>query len=54
MPLVHAAVDSLCEEGRVQLSWKGKPLTTRNGPYRISGTAPRTARDLLGLFDTRS
>ncbi|SEN47048.1 Protein of unknown function [Sphingomonas gellani] len=36
MPLVHAAIDGLVEEGRVRLSWKSRPLTTRAGPYRIS------------------
>ncbi len=40
MPLVHAAVDRLVQEERVWLSWKGKPLSTRAGPYRI-GRASR-------------
>lgn len=35
MPLVHAAVDGLVAERRVRLSWKGKPLAARDGPYRI-------------------
>ena len=35
MPAVHHAVDTLVAEGLVRLSWKGKPLTTRTGPYRI-------------------
>ena len=35
MPAVHAAVDGLVAEGKVQLSWKGKKLVTRAGPYRI-------------------
>ncbi len=35
MPTVHAAVDRLVSEGRVRLSWKGKTLTERLGPYRI-------------------
>lgn len=35
MPLVHKAVDELVAEGRVRLSWKGKTLSTRSGPYRI-------------------
>ena len=35
MPRVHAAVDRLLGEDRVRLSWKGLPLTTRAGPYRI-------------------
>lgn len=36
MPTVHDAVDALVREQRVRLSWKGKPLTTRAGPYRIA------------------
>ena len=35
MPTVHTVVDGLVAEGVVQLSWKGTPLTTRAGPYRI-------------------
>jgi hypothetical protein len=35
MPLVHAAVDSLVRDGQVRLSWKGKALKERAGPYRI-------------------
>lgn len=35
MPTVHAAVDRMLLEGCVRLSWKGKPLAGRNGPYRI-------------------
>lgn len=35
MPAVHAAVDRLVSEGRVRLSWKGQPLSSRCGPYRI-------------------
>lgn len=35
MPLVHAAVDALIAEGTVTISWKGKPLASRDGPYRI-------------------
>ncbi|PVE54413.1 DUF3253 domain-containing protein [Arthrobacter sp. TPD3018] len=41
MPSVHAAIDALVEEGRVQLSWKGKPLPTRTGPYRIGRAVAR-------------
>ncbi len=36
MPAVHAAVDELVGEGRIALSWKGKPMVRRSGPYRIS------------------
>lgn len=32
---VHAAVDALVDEGAVRLSWKGRPLAMRAGPYRI-------------------
>ena len=35
MPAVHAAVDGLVRDGLVRLSWKGRPLSTRSGPYRI-------------------
>ncbi|WP_404416574.1 DUF3253 domain-containing protein [Brevundimonas vesicularis] len=35
MPDVHAAVDELMREGAVRLSWKGRPLAMRAGPYRI-------------------
>lgn len=36
MPVVHAAVDALLRTGAVRLSWKGKRLKTRFGPYRIA------------------
>jgi hypothetical protein len=36
MPMVHEAIDRLLDEGHVRLSWKGKPLTARSGPYRIA------------------
>ncbi len=35
MPVVHAAIDRLAHDGLVRLSWKGQPLATRSGPYRI-------------------
>ena len=35
MPAVHAAVDRLVTEGLVRLSWKGRSLPARAGPYRI-------------------
>lgn len=38
MPAVHAAVDALLADGLVRLSWKGRPLSTRAGPYRIGRT----------------
>jgi hypothetical protein len=40
MPLVHAAIDGLVEEGQVRLSWKGRPLAVRDGPYRIGRATP--------------
>ena len=36
MPEVHAAVDVLVSEGVVRLSWKGRGLARRAGPYRIA------------------
>jgi hypothetical protein len=35
MPTVHAAVDAMIADGLVTLSWHGKAMTVRNGPYRI-------------------
>ncbi|MET0249936.1 MAG: DUF3253 domain-containing protein [Sphingobium sp.] len=35
MPTVHAAVDALVEDGAVRISWKGRVLPKREGPYRI-------------------
>jgi hypothetical protein len=35
MPTVHAAVDELVAEGAVALTWKGRRLLKRAGPYRI-------------------
>ena len=35
MPAVHAAIDGLVRDRLVRLSWKGQPLATRSGPYRI-------------------
>lgn len=40
MPHVHSAVDGLVADGSVKLSWKGKPLDARSGPYRIARNAP--------------
>ncbi|MGL3821927.1 DUF3253 domain-containing protein [Sphingopyxis sp. R3-92] len=36
MASVHATIDRLVTEKMVRLSWKGQPLTHREGPYRIS------------------
>ena len=36
MPRVHEAVDHLAAHEWVALSWKGKSLSERRGPYRIS------------------
>jgi hypothetical protein len=41
MPAVHEAVDRLAAEGRVRLSWKGRQLSSRAGPYR-AGRTPRS------------
>jgi hypothetical protein len=35
MPTVHAAVDHLVAKGQIALSWRGKALSRRAGPYRI-------------------
>ena len=32
---VHAAVDQMMADGVVRLSWKGRRLAARVGPYRI-------------------
>ena len=40
MPLVHAAIDQLADDGSVELSWKGKRMASRSGPYRISRAEP--------------
>lgn len=33
---VHSAVDQLCADGMVNLSWKGQLINARRGPYRIA------------------
>ncbi|MET0364920.1 MAG: DUF3253 domain-containing protein [Sphingobium sp.] len=43
MPTVHAAIDQLLDEGRIRLSWKGRMLPARIGPYRIA--RPPTAAE---------
>lgn len=40
MVQVHAAVDGLTAEGIVRLSWKGRALGQRSGPYRIALATP--------------
>lgn len=35
MPAIHLVIDQLVTEGAVRLSWKGKALPMRSGPYRI-------------------
>ena len=37
---VHAAVDELILRRAIAISWQGKPLSTRSGPYRIARPAP--------------
>lgn len=36
MPIVHAAVDHLLDQANMILSWKGRLLSARSGPYRIA------------------
>lgn len=36
MPIVHAAVDHLVDQEIIELSWKGRALSARAGPYRIA------------------
>lgn len=36
MPAVHAAVDHMLACGEIGVSWKGRRLGMRAGPYRIS------------------
>ncbi|WP_076745604.1 DUF3253 domain-containing protein [Sphingomonas jeddahensis] len=36
MPIVHAAVDQLMDAESITLSWKGRALSARCGPYRIA------------------
>lgn len=35
MPKVHAQIDRMSAEGLVSLSWKGRTMPQRKGPYRI-------------------
>jgi hypothetical protein len=35
MPAIHAAADRLVGDGLIELSWKGRKLEERSGPYRI-------------------
>lgn len=39
MPRVHDAVDALAAAGQVRLSWRGRTLPARDGPYRIGRAA---------------
>ena len=36
MPVVHEAIDTLLRDKQIRLSWKGKTLEGRSGPYRIA------------------
>ena len=40
MPDVHDAVDRLRADGLVTLSWQGRALPVRDGPYRIGRGDP--------------
>lgn len=44
MPTVHAAVDQLHKDRRIQLSWKGAELESRSGPYRIALAPAKVAK----------
>lgn len=44
MPDVHDAVDALVAEGTFSLCWKGKPMATRSGPYRVGWNTDSSAR----------
>lgn len=39
MPAVHRAVDELVMGGKIVLTWKGRALVQRDGPYRIARPA---------------
>jgi len=39
MPRVHAAIDAMVADGVVGLSWKGRAMAARAGPYRIGRVA---------------
>jgi hypothetical protein len=45
MPAVHAAIDSMVQDGLVRLSWKGEPMPAREGPYRIGRSDGRACQD---------
>ncbi len=47
MPIVHAAIDRLMDQDTIRLSWKGRALSARSGPYRI-------ARANGSLWDSRN
>ena len=36
MERVHEATDTLLQEGKIRLSWKGVDMKKRRGPYRIA------------------
>lgn len=40
MPQVHDAVDRLTAAGEISLTWKGKAMDRREGPYRIAKRRP--------------
>ena len=39
MSAVHCATDNLVSRGKISLSWRGKPMPRRKGPYRIGRPA---------------
>lgn len=40
MDEVHHAADTMVAAGSITLSWKGKPVGRRRGPYRIARRQP--------------
>ena len=47
---VHAAIDAMVVEGVVRLSWKGKAMAVREGPYRI---CRKSETDISDNHDSR-
>jgi hypothetical protein len=41
MSAVHAAIDAMVTERLIWLSWKGKAMAVREGPYRIGQGDPK-------------
>ncbi|SEJ97685.1 Protein of unknown function [Sphingobium sp. AP50] len=41
MPIVHTTIDQMVVDGLIKLSWKGKVMASRHGPYRIGRAPPK-------------